>query len=157
MIVPYLCSTAEETLAAKSWLERKLGETDLGPGIALTFLDNSANKVVAVAYWHRFNGNDVHISLGADNVRWATKNNFKLIVGFPFVSWPHVKRVTAIVKKSNKRVRKLLEGVGWGFEGRHPYLFGNEAGISYGMTKPWYIRSKWADDGQISAKASEPN
>lgn len=67
--------------------------------------------------------------------RWATPGNIRAMLHYPFIQ-QGVKRMTARTAKSNKRARRMLEGLGAVLEGTHPKAFdGVRAACSYGMMR----------------------
>ncbi len=60
---------------------------------------------------------DVSISFYASDPSWATKEHMQVILDYPFKQLG-VKRITALCRKANKKVRKLLEALGFQYEGK---------------------------------------
>ncbi|MGI9297098.1 MAG: GNAT family N-acetyltransferase [Gammaproteobacteria bacterium] len=135
-----LPSNDEEKIFLLEWLSERLPvniETSASPiGIA------RENHLVAVIALHGISDGLGQISLAADNPRWATKEVIRFTLSTAFEGL-NLRRLTALTAKSNKRVHKLLEGVGFAKEGFHRQLFPKEDGISWGMTRRYYKRSKW--------------
>lgn len=93
----------------------------------------SSGDILGVAIYNNFRQHDVECSIVTATPRWATPGNIRVIFNYPFVQLG-VKRMTAITSKSNKRCRKLLEGVGFRLEGVHPYADkGTAASCTYGI------------------------
>lgn len=103
-----------------------------------------SGELLAVAVWHNFRGTNIEVSFAADSPRWATKQSVRFVIGFPFWYIPGVRRVSAICEQRNKRVRKLLRGIGFREEGVLQDLFLRDNGVLYAMTKRWFMRSKWS-------------
>ena len=125
------------------WSEENYPECCPLPRPLTTLGIASANgKILGVAIYHDFSDNDVQITFVTATPRWATQGNVRAIFHYPFVQLG-VKRMTAVTNKSNKKCRKLLEGVGFKVEGVHPYADGGtRAKISYGMYKT-VAMEKW--------------
>lgn len=130
--------TPQENAFLKAWLEKRLDGVRAG--------DDSwclgvwrADKLAAVAAFTNYRTVDIEILFASDNPRWATKQTIAWILAFPFVQLG-TQRCTAMVLKSNKRVRKLLLGTGFKEEGRHLHAARNlETVLSYGMTRVYYL------------------
>jgi len=73
-------------------------------------------ELIAGFVYNRFTGRDVHVSAVSVTPIWVTKANmgFILSVGFDIMK---VERISSLTSKSNKRARKLLEGLGFKLEG----------------------------------------
>lgn len=77
----------------------------------------------------------IHLTAYSQSERWLSKNNLHTIFSYPYIQLGCV-RTTAVTGRSNKRTRKLLEGVGYKLEGTHPKgLDGIQTAISYGMLR----------------------
>jgi len=76
--------------------------------------------IMGVAIFHNYRQNDIEITFITATPRWATPGNIRGILNYPFVQLG-VKRMTAITKKSNKKARKFMTGLGFVLEGVHPY------------------------------------
>jgi RimJ/RimL family protein N-acetyltransferase len=96
---------------------------------------SSDGDILGVAIYHNFMQYDIEFSLVTATPRWATPGNIRAILHYPFIQLG-VKRMTARTAKSNKRARKMLEGIGAKLEGVHPYAYkGVGALCSYGLYK----------------------
>jgi hypothetical protein len=92
------------------------------------------NKLLCVVVLYHKTTNGVFCSFAADSPRWASKENV--------AAWGHwifnqmgLDRVTATIKKSNKRSRKFVEGVGFRVEGKLRKAVNGEDMIVYGLLK----------------------
>jgi RimJ/RimL family protein N-acetyltransferase len=74
------------------------------------------------------------MAFAADSPRWASKENVAALGAWAFDQLG-VQRVTAVVKKNNKRARKFDEGVGFRVEGKIRKAEGNTDFIIYGLLK----------------------
>ena len=133
----------EQKVFLLEWLSERLpGQVSLAAtpvGIARN------NELIAVVAF-KAQGGQGEISMAADNPRWATKETFRFILFTAFETL-NLRRLTALTARSNKRVHKLLEGIGFAKEGYHRAFFPKEDCISYGMTRKYYKRSKWNGAG----------
>jgi hypothetical protein len=74
-------------------------------------------KLLCVVVAYHFTKDNLFMAFAADSPRWASKENVKALGIWAFDQLG-VKRVTATVKKNNKRARKFDEGIGFKFEGK---------------------------------------
>ena len=104
------------------------------------------NELIATVIYNNFRGHRgdrvCEISMAAEDPRWATKENIAFILWYPLVHMD-CRRITALTEIHNERVHKLLKGVGFVREGRHRDMFAHCDGYTYGMTRRWFLRSKW--------------
>lgn len=137
----YIAQPGPETDALIAWLQERLpGETLKGVHSAVAVLREG--KVAAVMSYFNYSGANIELAFAADSPRWATRNVIAMMAGFPFQQLD-CRRMTAVCRRSNTRVHRLLEGIGFKREGTHYDLFPDEDGVSFGMTKRWFMRSKW--------------
>lgn len=116
------------------------------PAVCIGFASQDMSKLYAVAIYNNFRHYDIEISFVATTPRWATPSNIRVVMDYPF-NQLGVKRMSAFTAKSNKRARKLNEGVGFKLEGVHPFgWFGSEDACSYGITEKT-VREKWLKNG----------
>ena len=76
--------------------------------------------------------------MAADSPRWISKEIVRTILGLPYQMG--MERITALVRKSNKRSRKLVEGLGFKNEGTIRYP--KENLILYGLLEKEF-KEKW--------------
>lgn len=123
----------DEVLA--QWAEQRVPE--LGsfarPLVAIGAQDCSG-QIMAVAIYNEYRGHDISISLVTDTPRWATKGTIRAFLAYPFLQLGCA-RITAFQRKTHKRARKLVEGLGFKLEGVHPYAApdGIGRGVTYGL------------------------
>lgn len=78
---------------------------------------------------------DMNIAFYAKNAKWASRANMEAILGYPF-DYLKLKRITAVVRKSNKKVKKLISSLGFQYEGKARLAWdGVHDAYIYGMTK----------------------
>jgi len=95
-------------------------------------------QLVAVAVYHDYREGGIHISFVSTTPRWASRRVlYGILVAYPFGQLK-VNRITAVCRKKNKRVRRLLEGVGFKLEGLHRRGFPDGDACSYGLLKEDY-------------------
>jgi len=116
----------------KAWIEQRL-QSDLGQCACLGVWRDE--RLVAVCAYNNYKTFDIELSFAGDSPRWATKQVITWLLSYPFIQLK-TQRVTALVKKSNRRARKLLVGVGFKEEGCHRHSAANlETVFSYGLLK----------------------
>lgn len=130
--------TPGENAFLKAWLEQRLEGTRAGADAWCIGVWRD-EKLAAVAAFTNYRTVDIEILFASDNPRWATKQTITYILAFPFIQLK-TQRCSAMVLKSNRRVRKLLTGIGFKEEGRHLHAAKNlETVLSYGMTRAYYM------------------
>ena len=128
----------EENEFLRAWLQHRLKDTVIGPETWCLGICRD-EKLAAVAGFTNYRTVDIEILFASDNPRWATKQTFAWVLAFPFIQL-ETQRCTAMVLKSNRRVRRLLLGAGFKEEGRHLHAARNlETVLSYGMTRAYYM------------------
>lgn len=128
----------QENAFLKAWIEKRLDGTRVGSdGWCIGVWRDE--KLAAVAAFTNYRGVDIEILFASDNPRWATKQTIAYILAFPFIQLK-TQRCSAMVLKSNRRVRKLLLGIGFKEEGRHLHAAKNlETILSYGLTRAYFM------------------
>jgi RimJ/RimL family protein N-acetyltransferase len=102
---------------------------------------SNEGEILGVAIYHNFRHNDIEVTFITATPRWATSGNIRALLHYPFEQLG-VERMTAITNKSNKKARKLLEGLGFLLEGVHPYAAKGKTACTYGLysdnAKRWF-------------------
>lgn len=133
--------TVVQTLELAEWAGQRLGEPLEAFGFdrkgfplfqCMGFAREDKLLCVVVAY-HRTQDN-IFMAFAADSPRWASKQNIAALGAWAFDQLG-VKRITATVKKNNKRARKFDEGIGFKVEGKVRKLQDGTDAILYGMLK----------------------
>jgi len=111
---------------------------NLGEYIAIGIVSDE-DEIMAGAVFNNYRGTNIEIQFASVDARWATKENIGSLLSYPFVQLG-VSRLTAVVSKNNKRVRKFLLGIGFKNEGtlRNAFLLPDgspENAIIYGMIR----------------------
>jgi hypothetical protein len=100
-------------------------------------------EVYAGAVYHNYRDHDIEIVLSADSPKFMNRRNIRQIFSYPFVQLKCA-RMTAIVTKKNKRVRRLLEGVGFKYEGNcRRAIDGVQDALIYGILR--HEASRWLE------------
>lgn len=78
---------------------------------------------------------DIWMTIGAIDPKWCNRTSLREIFNYPFEELG-LRRVTALIAKKNKRSRRLVEGVGFKYEGNaRNYMKNGDDCIIYGMLK----------------------
>ena len=135
----YVPQSIEETEKLRQWIEPRIPGVDIGSdSVCLAVIRSGA--IAAVAAFYNYRKVDIELSFAADTPRWASTETITFILSFPFIQLG-TQRCTAMVRKSNKRCRKLLTGVGFKEEGRHAHAGPNlETIFSYGLTRQEFMK-----------------
>ncbi|MCH7888582.1 MAG: GNAT family N-acetyltransferase [Proteobacteria bacterium] len=111
---------ADEWVAA--WVRRQIpGLGPFGPCTTMAIVDG--REIIAGVVYNNYHDDcygrphAISISLAATHPRWCSRRTLRTIFAYPF-SQLGVRRLQATVAKKNRRVRKLLEGVGFVLEGK---------------------------------------
>lgn len=141
----FVAQTAEHRATLAKWASERLDDCEFGqPFSALgVFRDG---QIAAVAVYAGFRGRPDHdfqceISMAADSPRWATPDTIHFILHYGLVNLG-CRRMTAITKAKNRRVHKLLSGVGFVKEGYHRDMFADGDATTWGMTRRWFLKEK---------------
>lgn len=136
--------TPEQHPQLVAWIAQHIDRGVIDPTTVSSLgVVNAGGKLLAGAYY----GNyipfvNVEISFAATDPRWATRGHINAILGYPFYQLS-VRRITAITHIRNRRVAKLLKGLGFMREGKLHQWFDDGHAIVFGMTREYFLRSKW--------------
>lgn len=126
--------------AVSLWVAKKLPHIQIDSVdkcVAIGISSNDGEEMFAGAVYYNYKETDIEMSFASDNPKCTTARNIGAVLAYPFVQLG-VQRITSVVMKSNKRMRRLLEGIGFVNEGTVRHAFkgknGNPInGILYGM------------------------
>lgn len=124
---------------AQRWLESQIGA---GFGPAEIIMVSDGEKPQAVVMYHNYRGEGIEVSMAAVTPKWAKRDDIRACLAYPFHQL-QVRRVTALVDKRNRRARRFLEGIGFILEGSLKDALPDGDMCLYGMTRRWFLRSKW--------------
>lgn len=111
-------------------------------------------EIAAVAVYHHYDGHGVELALGSTTPRWATPHAISAVLTFPFIHLG-VQLLSAQCRLSNKRSQRLMKGVGFMREGKlHCFYPDNGHAVIFGMTRPYFLRSKWHGYGGSGRRSS---
>jgi RimJ/RimL family protein N-acetyltransferase len=84
---------------------------------------------------YRPNIGDVTVNFAFDDPRWATPSVMGSVCAYPFIQLG-CKRVTALVRRKNKRSREFIEkAIGFKLEGCARKGFGDDDAMLYGLLR----------------------
>ena len=92
------------------------------------------NEMACVVVAYQYIKPNICMAFASKNPRWATKGNIKALGEWAFDTLD-CERVTAFVKKNNKRARKFDEGIGFQHEGKLRKACDDGDIIIYGLLK----------------------
>jgi RimJ/RimL family protein N-acetyltransferase len=103
---------------------------------------NESGLLIAAVVYTNFNDTNIELTIASISPKWATKGHIQGILSYPFDQLG-CRRVTAVTARDNNHVRTFLKRLGFMHEGTlHDFLPTSDA-VVYGMTKRYYLRSKW--------------
>lgn len=117
-----------------TWVSQRVKHYRPNPGQYVAIGIAEGQRLIAGAVYHDFTGPGIGMTLAADSPRWATKGNISALLRYPFGQL-NCRRISVCAARSNKRSRKLIEGVGFKLEGVIREGFGKEDAILYGMLR----------------------
>lgn len=137
----YIPSTPEEKEGVARWMRDRLREPIPDKYEVIAVIHDG--RLAAAMLYYNFFGNSINLSLVSDTPRCASKGVFKAMLGYPFKQLG-VNRVTAMIRKKNRRSRKLAEGLGFRLEGvmRKADPDGRDLCV-YGITKDDYLSGRF--------------
>ena len=86
---------------------------------------------MAVAVYHEYRHPSVEMSFAASGPRWATRDTIRYLLSYPFDQLK-VKRITAICRRRNRKIRRLIEGIGFKLEGTLHRAYETDDACVYG-------------------------
>lgn len=90
---------------------------------------------LAVVVYHGKSSGNINISIATTSPKWCSKKALRVIFAYPF-NQLGVNRVTALIRKTNRKSRSLVERLGFRLEGTLKQYFKNgEAAMVYGLLK----------------------
>jgi len=117
------------------WLVERIPHTEnLAPcrGIGLRRRDG---PILAAAAFNEFRGRDVQYHAACDDPKVLTPGRIGILLSYPFEQLG-VERVSCVIASSNRRSRRVVEGLGWVHEGTVRKFYSDDIdGIIYGMLR----------------------
>jgi len=138
IIIVYPKST-QENLELCKWVENRIPGFSAGNAQCIAVCNEK--EILAVACYNNYYlGLDIEVSFAADHPRWAHKQVIADLLAYPFFQM-NVQRVTARAAKSNKRIRRFMQGIGFVEEGKLRHAGkNNESMFIYGITREDYLK-----------------
>ena len=127
-------------------LGRDAPQGGFGPAVTIGIAADF-DGLVAAAIYNNATRSDIALTFVATTPLWATKGNIAAVFRYPFGQLG-LPRVTCLTRRSNKRARRLMVGLGFKHEGTHRKGWqGIETACSYGLLAD---ECKWLEksDGQ---------
>lgn len=100
-----------------SWASRKLRIDKEYFGNCSTITITHREKILAVAIYSSFNGINCEVSVAADSKWWLRENILEVLFKYPFEQL-QCKRITLLIRETNKSVVNLVKKIGFEQEGR---------------------------------------
>lgn len=143
----FVAQTAEHRATLAGWVMERVEGCEGGFGQPFSalgiFRDGALEAVVIYAGFRGRTGHDFQceITMAAESPRWASRETLHFILHHGLVDLG-CRRMTAITKAKNRRVHKLLSGIGFVKEGYHRDMFEDGDAVTYGMTRRWFLKEK---------------
>jgi len=109
-----LPKTEEENNALGQWVADRVPNFTPSQFVAMAFFERGVG-IKAVVLYHNYRVTDCEIVFAADG-DWARRDLINMGLRYPFSKGCH--RLTAIVRKDNKKIRKILVQLGFKQEGK---------------------------------------
>ena len=130
---------AEENTGLCKWVESRIDGFTAGDATCIAVC-TPTEILAVVCYNNYYLGRDIEISFASDHPRWAHKKTISGLLEYPFFQLK-VQRVTAKAVKSNKRIRRFMQGIGFVEEGKLRHAGrNNESMFIYGLLKEDYLK-----------------
>lgn len=114
MITLEFPQSPEENLALGAWVERRIPGTKFDNFQAMAFFEPGVG-IKAVVLYHNYRQTDIEIVFAGDG-DWARRDLITAALNYPWTIGCN--RITALARKDNKKVRKLLTQLGFKQEGK---------------------------------------
>ena len=124
-----------------NWVQQRLREIHNGFGAysAIGIEDNG--QLIAGVVYHDYRRFSIQISMASETPSWCSRRTLAVLLGYPFYQCK-VERITACTAKKNKRLRSLIERLGFRLEGTLRKGFdGHSDLLIYGLLK--HEASRW--------------
>ena len=133
-----------------AWItERVPYVTTLEPCRCIGFRRRSDGKILYAGAFNEFRGRDVQYHAACDDPKVLTRSRIALLFRYPFEQLG-VERISCVIAASNTRSRKVVEGLGWVYEGTvRKYYSDTDDAYIYGMLRE---ECRWLDSGENEAK-----
>lgn len=135
--------TREQHEAVIRWTADQMGRPVDPTGKTALAVERNGD-IIAGIFYSGYTGGDIQIALAATDPRWCTPGNMRVILGYPFLQLG-TRRLSAVCHVKNDKVHRLMKGLGFMREGKLHDFFEDGHGIVYGMTRRYFLRSKFND------------
>lgn len=138
--------------AVANWVQSRLPEIRNGFGqyAAIGLADDM--RCIAGVVYHDYRGYDMQLSMASESPLWCNRRTLRALLGYPF-NQLMVARITACTGKHNKRLRSMIERLGFQLEGRLRKGFdGTRDMLVYGMLRA--EAEKWIGEHRERQPAS---
>ena len=116
MITLEIPKTEEENLALGQWIADRIPNFVPSSFMAMAFF-RKGEGIKAAVMFHNYRVTDCEVVFAADPAsKWASRDTINMVLRYPFTIGCN--RLTAIARKDNKKVRKLLTQLGFKQEGK---------------------------------------
>lgn len=150
-MIYYPQSTAEKKGLA-AWAVQRLRDVDRLDGAFEALAVVRDDEIQAVAIYNDYarceGGGNMSITFATESPRWASPDAVAAILAYPFVT-AGVHRLNMICHVKNKRIRKLVEGLGFIQEGSLRRYFWPHNALIYGMTREDWEKSPWSKRASV--------
>ena len=128
--------TKSQNLSAAKWLGERV--EGFNPDNVTCLVVTLNGEVVSVVGYSRPHFNRIEISWASSTPRWVTRSSILYCLAPPFLQWGY-QGISCVTKKTNKRLRKFVEGIGFKYEGTLRRV-GTDGGnfILYGLLEDEY-------------------
>jgi hypothetical protein len=118
-----------------AWIEERVPYTqNLEPCRCIAFRIRGGPILYGGAF-NEFRGRDVQYHAACDDPAILTRSRISLLFRYPFEQLG-VERISCVIAASNKRSRRVVEGLGWAHEGTiRGFYADDEDGALYGILK----------------------
>ena len=127
-----------------NWITERIPYAEsLEPCRCIGFRRRSDGKILYGGAFNEFRGRDVQYHAACDDPKVLTRSRIALLFEYPFVQLG-VERISCVIAASNSRSRRVVEGLGWVYEGTvRKFYADNEDGCIYGMLRE---ECRWLDE-----------
>lgn len=133
-----------------AWVQQRLAGIENGFGQYSAIGIENCGELIAGVVYHDYRRFSIQISMAAETPKWCSRRTLNILLGYPF-NQCGVERITACTAKNNKRLRSMVERLGFklegtirrGFDGKHDLLV-------YGLLKE--DAAKWINRANQQAE-----
>jgi len=120
----------DDTYRVTSWASKHLDDLEWYDAFAFGY--EFDGEIVGAVIFTEPSKNDIHVSVVCTNPVWWHRRHIKVLFNYAFETCGCT-RISALVKASNTKSRKLLKGLGFQQEGVIRQYHKPEDGIVYGI------------------------